>query len=169
MKQPPKPSARINSLRDEKGYMPVLRAGSRIGFSIGIASVIVFSLLPAKSLPSLGVSDKFEHFGAYALIALIAGFAFPTRRAAVLLMISLSSLGIALELGQWFVPGRTPETVDAIASGLGACTMLGPYLWLRSRSASLRRNERADLTSPTTPVTFAHPCKYTAENCICSE
>ena len=160
---------RINGLRDEEGYMLVLRACSRMLFLVGIASVIVSSLMPAKSLPSLGVSDKLEHFGVYALLALIAGFAFPTRRAAVLLIIILSSLCIALELGQWFVPGRSPETVDAIASGLGACTMLGLYLWLRSRSASLRRSERIELTSPTTPVALAHPSRHTAENCISSE
>jgi VanZ family protein len=149
--------------------MPGLRACSRIAFAIGIASVIVFSLLPADSLPSLGVSDKFEHFGVYALLALIAGFAFPTQRAADLLIIILSTLGIALELGQWFVPGRSPETVDAIASGLGACTILALYLWLRSRSASLRRNKRIELISPTTPIALAHRSNHTAENCISSE
>ena len=110
--------------------MSGLRACLKIAFAAGVALVVILSLLPAKSLPSLGVSDKLEHFGAYAFLGLIGGFAFPTQRSMALLMAFLSALAVLLELGQWFVPGRLPEARDAIASGFGACTTLCLHLLL---------------------------------------
>ena len=119
------------------GYRPYLK----MAFAIGVISVVLLSSLPARSLPSFGISDKIEHFIAYAILGLIAGFAFPTQRAATWLMASLSALGIALELCQWFVPGRSPETLDAVASGLGACMVLCALVLLRSGSAEKTRNQ----------------------------
>ncbi|MFN0191996.1 MAG: VanZ family protein [Aestuariivirga sp.] len=106
-----------------------------MAFAIGVILVVVLSLLPPRSLPSFGVSDKIEHFIAYAILGLIAGFAFATQRAAVWLMAFLSALGITLELCQWFVPGRSPETLDAIASVLGTCVVLCTHVLLRPGSA----------------------------------
>jgi VanZ family protein len=107
----------------------------KMAFAIGVISVIVLSLLPPRSLPSFGVSDKIEHFIAYVLLGLIAGFAFVTQRAAIWLMATLSALGITLELCQSFIPGRSPETLDAIASVLGTCVVLSAHVLLRSGSA----------------------------------
>lgn len=115
-----------------------LRSFLKIVFAISVVTVVILSLLPLRSLPSTGVSDKLEHFVAYALLGLIAGCAFPTQRATILLIAFLSTLGIALELAQWFVPGRSPETFDAIASGVGVGTTLVPQLLLHSRLASQR-------------------------------
>jgi len=128
-------------------YMLRSRSYLKIAFAIGIATVVILSLLPAKSLPSTGVSDKFEHFLAYALLGVIAGCAFPTQRATILLMAVMSTLGIALELGQWFVPGRSPATFDALASGVGACTTLGLCLQLRLRSAGTKANESVEFVA----------------------
>jgi VanZ family protein len=110
--------------------MPGLRACLKLAFTAGVALVVILSLLPAKSLPPLGVSDKLEHFAAYAILGLIGGFAFPTQRTMALLMAFLVALAVLLELGQWFVPGRSPEARDAIASGFGACTTLCAHLLL---------------------------------------
>jgi VanZ family protein len=109
-----------------------------MAFAISVATIVILSLLPARSLPSIGVSDKLGHFVAYALLGLIAGFAYPTQRARILLMAFLSTLGIGLELCQWVVPGRSPEIFDAIASGFGTFTTLGLHLLLRSE---FRRHE----------------------------
>ena len=128
-------------------YILGLRSCLKIAFAIGVFTVVILNLLPARSLPSIGVSDKLEHFAAYALLGLIAGCAFPTQRATILLMAFLSTLGIALELGQWFVPGRSAETFDAIASGLGACTTLGMHLLLRSRLAGTKAIESIELVA----------------------
>jgi len=118
-----------------------------MAFATGVASVAILSLLPARSLPSFGISDKLEHFVAYALLALVGGFAFPSQQATTLLFAFLSALAISLEVGQWFVPGRSPETVDAIAGGLGACMALCSHLLLRSRLAIMRRNESFELVA----------------------
>jgi VanZ family protein len=119
-----------------------------MAFAIGVISVVILSLLPSKSLPSLGVSDKLEHFVAYAILGVIAGLAYPTLRAATLLMAFLSALGITLELCQWFVPGRSPETFDAIASGLGAILALCAHLLFHSRSADRTPNESIKSATP---------------------
>jgi hypothetical protein len=111
--------------------MAGLQACLKIVFAAGVALVVMLSLLPAKSLPSLGVPDKLEHFAAYALLGLLGGFAFPTQRTMALLMAFLLTLAVLLELGQWFVPGRLPEATDAIAGGFGACMTPCSHFLLR--------------------------------------
>lgn len=120
-----------------EGYRRYLK----MAFAIGVISVVVLSLLPPRSLPSFGISDKIEHFTTYAILGLIAGFAFPTQRAAIWLVVSLSALGITLEFCQWFVPGRSPESLDAIASVLGTCVVLCTRVLFRLGSAEKMRNQ----------------------------
>jgi VanZ family protein len=99
----------------------------KLVFVIGVIAIGVLSLLPATQAPSL-FPDKFEHLAAYALVGLVGGLAFPTRRATILLIVGLLMLAIALEIGQEFVPGRATDVADAVFSGLGACCALVPRL-----------------------------------------
>jgi VanZ family protein len=136
-------------INQSKARLPVpgFRTCFRIAFAIGFVVVVTLNLLPGQSLPTVEVSDKLEHFVAYALLGLIAGFAFPTPRAMALLIAVLSGLGVALELCQWFVPGRSMEVGDAIASGLGACVMLGLHILLRLRLTRTRKDLAASSSS----------------------
>jgi VanZ family protein len=102
-----------------------------LAFAAVLVAVVVLSLLPGTDMPSIGVSDKTEHFAAYALLGFMGGVAFPTRRAATLLIVLLPALGIALELAQFFAPGRSPDVLDAVAGGTAACLALVPMLLRR--------------------------------------
>ena len=56
-----------------RSFKPFRRPWLWVGlWALGIAAVVVASLLPAPDLPDLRVSDKSEHFSAYALLAAIA-------------------------------------------------------------------------------------------------
>ena len=134
-------------------YRPYLK----LVFAISVISVVVLSLLPPRSLPSFGVSDKIEHFIAYAILGLIAGFAFVTQRAAIWLMVSLSALGITLEFCQSFVPGRSPETLDAIASVLGTCVVLSGHVLLRSGSTEKIRNQSVNSAAVSSSTNICTP------------
>jgi VanZ family protein len=100
----------------------------RLAFAAAVIAIIVLSLLPRVSLPSVGISDKYQHLIAYAVLAATAWLAFPSRRAALWLMLLLPLMSIALEFAQTFVPGRSGEIADALVSGLGAYLLLVPML-----------------------------------------
>lgn len=108
--------------------MREIRIGLRLTFAAAAIAVVVLSLLPRDSLPSVGVSDKYEHLAAYALLAANAWLAFPSRRAALWLMLLLPLMSAALEFAQTFVPGRSGEVADALVSALGAYLLLVPML-----------------------------------------
>jgi VanZ family protein len=86
----------------------------------------------------MGVSDKIQHVAAYALLGLAGGLAFPTRRAAILLLALLPLLGVGLELAQLLVPNRSPEVADALADWVGAALTLLPILLYRLGSTRMR-------------------------------
>jgi VanZ family protein len=85
--------------------------------------VVTGSLLPGDSpimekLDSLAVNDKLEHFVAYAGLAFVPTLhEAPARLRAILVFVA--AMGILLELGQLFVPGRTCDFYDALADGAG--------------------------------------------------
>src|SRR5262245_10012606 len=114
--------------------MGSFRTALRYFFTAGAIAVIVLSLLPGRDMPSLGVSDKIEHVIAYAVLGLAGGLAFPTRRSTILLLALLPTLGIALEIAQLAVPGRSAEVADALADSIGTAITLLPFLFVRLSS-----------------------------------
>ena len=96
----------------------------RLVWLVGLAAVIVGSLLPAQS-PVIGlidrahVNDKVEHFTAYAVLAALPALGrFRCRRLGTTLVF-LFLLGAALEIGQLFSPGRSCDWHDLLANGCG--------------------------------------------------
>jgi VanZ family protein len=106
-----------------------LTSAFKLAFVIATLMVVVLSLLPNNDLPPVGISDKFEHIIAYAVLALLGGFAFP--RAIVLLAVMLPVLGVAMEICQMAVPGRSAEIGDAVADAIGVGLILVPLAVLR--------------------------------------
>jgi VanZ family protein len=102
------------------------------------AAITVTSLLPARNLPDLGLSDKFEHAFSYLVLA----FWFASvivRRDYFVLMMSLLAFGGAIELFQgWMGLGREADLLDLAADAVGialgvalAATPLGRWAeWL---------------------------------------
>lgn len=84
-----------------------------------------------RMLNLLEVSDKIEHFGAYAMLAFLP--AIHERLQVVLLAaLCIAAMGIGLEFGQLFSPGRSFEIADMIADGLGICFGLAVGIPLRT-------------------------------------
>lgn len=101
----------------------------RVCWAIGCGVVIVGSLLPANSAPlrflaALNINDKLEHLGAYAALALLPALHERPRLLSSLLLLLLL-LGVLLEFGQLYSPGRSFEAGDMLADASGL--MLG---WL---------------------------------------
>ena len=97
-----------------------------------ISVVVVGSLAPAASslmiaVGSLHINDKVQHFCAYLALSSVAVIGFRDRRRGIIAGLSMFILGVLLEGGQHFSPGRAVELRDVIANGAGvSCgTLLG--------------------------------------------
>lgn len=93
----------------------------------GIMGMVLVSLMPGAALPNLHVSDKFEHWTAYAVLSFLALLAYERTRSALLCAGALVFIGLALEFGQMSVPGRGFEWNDFLANDAGVIcgAMLG--------------------------------------------
>jgi hypothetical protein len=97
-----------------------------------ISCVVIGSLLPAASpvmaaIGRLHIWDKLQHFGAYLALSFLPVIGFRDRRRGLMAGVSMFLLGILMEAGQHFSPGRAVELGDVVANGVGVgCgTLLG--------------------------------------------
>lgn len=95
---------------------------------VGIAVIIVGSLLPSDSDPmleldflmaNLSISDKIVHGLGYASLALIPPLIASSWRRMLAAVCGLSALGLLLEFAQKLVPGRTCDMADFLANNVG--------------------------------------------------
>jgi VanZ family protein len=107
-----------------------------------ISFVVIGSLLPAAStlmvaVGRLHINDKVQHFCAYLLLSSLPVIGFRDRWRGIATGLSMFVLGVLLEGGQHFSPGRAVELGDVLANGAGvSCgTLLG--LPLRTLFATL--------------------------------
>lgn len=89
-----------------------------------VGTVLAGSLLPANiplmvAIGRLKINDKILHFCAYFALAFLPMIGFQDRRRSYLVGVSMFALGLVLELGQYFAPGRAAELADVAANGLG--------------------------------------------------
>lgn len=92
--------------------------------------IILFTAttIPVQRLPSLGFSDKINHFVAYFILAVLLNLALIYQRKSKLLFekAQIAAILICLfygtvdELHQMLVPGRFAEVWDWIANALGS-------------------------------------------------
>ena len=84
-----------------------------------VAGAVVLSLVPGQKLPHTGVSDKFEHALAYALLTLWFTGVYP-RSSYWRIGVGMLALGIAVEIAQYAMPfGRQMDVRDVVANALG--------------------------------------------------
>ena len=93
-------------------------------WAVLICCVVVGSLLPAASpvmvaVGRLHINDKVQHFGAYFALAFLPVIGFRDRRRGLMAGISMFLLGVLMEAGQHFSPGRAVELGDVVANGVG--------------------------------------------------
>jgi VanZ family protein len=103
--------------------------------------VVIGSLLPAQSAPIkaldlLGISDKLEHFLAYSFLAFLPAV-HERWNFVVAAALGAIALGVGLEYGQLYSPGRSFEIADMAADAMGVCFGLIVGIPLRS-SVALR-------------------------------
>lgn len=107
----------------------------RLVWAAAIVVVIVGSLLPADSraiqtIGQLHVNDKVEHGLAYAVLGLLPVLHERLRMAALSLVL-VAVLGVLLEFGQLYSPGRSYDTHDMMADFAGVAVGGVVGLWLR--------------------------------------
>lgn len=98
-------------------------------------AIFVGTHLPQSSLPSLRLSDKLLHAGAFAGLAFLLAWAVPTGKAlrhAMFVILIAVAYGCIDELTQKFIPGRTCDLWDLLADSIGACLGLAAYFAARS-------------------------------------
>jgi VanZ family protein len=95
-----------------------------------LGCVIIGSLLPAASplmvdIGRLHINDKVMHFCAYLALSILPMVGFKDRRRGLIAGFSMFLLGVLMEAGQHFSPGRAVELGDVIANGAGvSCGVL---------------------------------------------
>src|SRR6266852_4876989 len=99
--------------------------------------VIIGSLLPGNSIPiqtlgRLHINDKVQHALAYAVLALLPVLHEQRRNSVALLLLVAVAMGILLELGQLYSPGRSFDTYDMLADVAGIMVGVAIGLLLRS-------------------------------------
>jgi VanZ family protein len=97
-----------------------------------VLCVVIGSLLPAASpvivgLGRLQISDKVMHFAAYLALSFLPVVGLKDRRRGLIAGLSMFLLGLIMEAGQHFSPGRAVEFGDILANGAGVVcgTLLG--------------------------------------------
>lgn len=85
-----------------------------------MATVALFTLSSRLGPPEGPGMDKIVHFAGYMVLALQAQPVFSTRRAALIAALCMIPFGIAMEIGQDYVPGRQADAFDAMANSFGA-------------------------------------------------
>jgi hypothetical protein len=89
-----------------------------------ICCVVIGSLLPANSpvmvaIGRLNINDKVQHFCAYLALSSLPVIGFQDRRRGIIAGLAMFILGVLMEAGQHFSPGRAVELGDVIANGAG--------------------------------------------------
>lgn len=102
----------------------------RLALLASVSLVAVGSLVPSQLVPAHPLKDKLLHFVGYGIVSGLAMIAIRSPRRQIIGLAMLTALGIALEFGQIFVPGRAFEVADMAANGMGvflafqACRLL---------------------------------------------
>jgi hypothetical protein len=107
------------------GLAPQARRTLILAFwAVLICCVVIGSLLPAASpvmvdIGRLHVNDKVMHFCAYLALSFLPVIGCQDRRRGLMAGLSMFLLGILMEAGQHFSPGRAVELGDVLANGAG--------------------------------------------------
>jgi VanZ family protein len=101
---------------------------------MGLAAYLAFG--PAPATPPVEGGDKLQHAAAFAALAFAAARAYPAPgpaqwRREAWIALALLGYGVAIELVQSLVPGRTASLADAVADAAGVLLGLLLARWWR--------------------------------------
>lgn len=96
-------------------------------WGLSVCIVFYYSLRPQVEFPvDFWNADKMYHCAAYGWLAVLPMIGFAMRCFALTAALSMIILGVLLEIGQYYIPGRMFSLSDIIANSLGA--LLGVFL-----------------------------------------
>jgi len=84
-----------------------------------IVAIAVLSLVAPSLRPVTIVPHALEHAAIFAIAGLALGLGYPGRTAHHMLMMAV--FAGAIELAQFYAPGRHPRLIDFVVDALGAC------------------------------------------------
>jgi VanZ family protein len=90
----------------------------RIGAWLCLAAIGVLSLVAPALRPVTLLPHDFEHVAIFSLAGLAVGLGYPNR--AMQHVVTLTLFAAAIELAQFYVPGRHPRVSDFVVDALGA-------------------------------------------------
>ena len=93
--------------------------------------VVFYSLFPRMEFPvDFWNADKLYHCAAYSWLAVLPMIGFAIRPTALLAAFSMIILGVLLEIGQYYVPGRLFSFWDITSNTVGVFLgiILGNYV-----------------------------------------
>ena len=90
--------------------------------------LLIATSLPTADLPSVAISDKLKHFGAFFGLSILLALTFHYQNKFLLFkkyflvaaLVITSLYGLLDEIHQSFIPGRYNEFMDWVADSLGA-------------------------------------------------
>jgi len=89
-------------------------------WAVSAGVVIFYSLVPRVEFPvDFWQADKFYHLIAYCWLSILPLVGYSERKFALKASLSMILLGILLETGQLYVPGRTFSVADITMNTLG--------------------------------------------------
>lgn len=91
-----------------------------LGWCMGLALLLWFSLTPLPMMLPVAQGDKLEHVLSYALLAWYAGALFVAHGTRIAATLGLIVLGIVLEWLQGQTNYRLADPYDALANAIGA-------------------------------------------------
>ncbi len=103
--------------------------------------LFIATSIPVEKLPSIGLSDKVNHLMAYFVLSVLVYLTLIFQRkssflfnyAPVATLIISTFYGIADELHQMLIPGRSAEVLDWVADAFGAVLGILLVYFLKNR------------------------------------
>ena len=84
-----------------------------------VAAIVVLSLVAPSLRPVTFVPHNLEHAAVFAIAGLALGLGYPGRTAQHMAMLVI--FAGAIELAQFYAPGRHPRLIDFIVDAVGGC------------------------------------------------
>jgi VanZ family protein len=99
-----------------------------------VAAIVVLSLVAPSLRPVTFLPHHLEHAAAFAIAGCALGLGYPGRTAQHMAMMIV--FAGAIELAQFYAPGRHPRLIDFVIDALGGCAGIGAAAMLARLRAS---------------------------------
>jgi len=98
--------------------MTARRLFQAIGW-LGVLAIVVLSLVAPSLRPVTFLPHDLEHVAAFIITGLALGLGYPGRIAQHMAMLVI--FAAAIELAQFYAPGRHPRLIDFVVDAASAC------------------------------------------------